>query len=212
MEKQDKTIIDGKYVLDNEGTWMRDDNCLQTFTYDYKLTENLILTISAEYHLDDNTFRFTDNYWTITHPLDALYRNGVKDQIDVYLGKEETKHLSEEGKKQMKEYLANWLNSLDKQDFAVQREKWLEEIRRIAHEKGTLDNSVIGDYTTKIITFRRTAIEGYKDTYLGKLFTRNDNRISVAVIIGGTEVEIIKEEDLSTYMLCNLYHQVKKLQ
>lgn len=212
MEKQDKMIIDGKYVLDNEGTWMRDYNCLQTFTYDYKLTENLILTISAEYHLEDNTFRFTDNYWTITHPLDALYRNGVKDQIDVYLGKEESKHLSEEGKKQMKEYLANWLNSLDKQDFAVQREKWLEEIRRIAHEKGTLDNSVIGDYTTKIITFRRTAIEGYKDTYLGKLFTRNDNRISVAVIIGGTEVEIIKEEDLSTYMLCNLYHQVKKLQ
>lgn len=212
MEKQDKMIIDGKYVLDTEGTWMCDDNCLQTFTYDYKLTENLILTISAEYHLDDNTFRFTDNYWTITHPLDALYRNGVKDQIDVYLGKEESKHLSEEGKKQMKEYLANWLNSLDKQDFAVQREKWLEEIRRIAHEKGTLDNSEIGDYTTKIITFRRTAIEGYKDTYLGKLFTRNDNRISVAVIIGGTEVEIIKEEDLSTYMLCNLYHQVKKLQ
>lgn len=212
MEKQDKMIIDGKYVLDNEGTWMCDDNCVQTFTYDYKLTENLILTISAEYHLDDNTFRFTDNYWTIKHPLDALYRNGVKDQIDVYLGKEESKHLSEEGKKQMKEYLANWLNSLDKQDFAVQREKWLEEIRRIAHEKGTLDNSVIGDYTTKIITFRRTAIEGYKDTYLGKLFTRNDNRISVAVIIGGTEVEIIKEEDLSTHMLCNLYHQVKKLQ
>lgn len=212
MEKQDKMIIDGKYVLDTEGTWMCDDNCVQTFTHDYKLTDHLILTITAEYHLEDNTFRFMDNYWTITDPLDVLYRNGVKDQRDVFMGKEESKHLSEEGKKQLKEYLAWWLNSLDEQDFAEDRQKWLEEIKRITHEKGTLDNSEIGDYTTKIITFRRTAIEGYKEMYLGKLFTRNDNRISVAVIIGGTEVVIIKEEDLSTYMLCNLYHQVKKLQ